>query len=125
MQILNMKLKTLVLLILLVISSCTHNKSGDNSEYGPATRDLIRLVENNPDVRAMLELSIEKAQQINPDKNTNPVRNLKQYYSFVSSCEKAMPWALLKRSSYPEIFDHIFQSLRLYIKKLGILNLWN
>lgn len=107
-----MKLKALTLFILLVIvSSCTQNKSAEHSEYAPATSELVKLVENNPDVKSMLEHSIEKARQINPDTSTNPVGNLEEYYGFVSHCEKAMPWALMKRSSYPEIFDHIFQSI--------------
>jgi hypothetical protein len=59
----------------------------------------------------MLVASIEKAKEINPDRNTNPAQSLEEYYIFVSWVETSMPWALLKKSEYPEIFDNIFQSL--------------
>ena len=59
----------------------------------------------------MLEASLEKARQINPDPNTNPAQNLEEYYAFVSWAETSMPWALLQKEEYPEIFDNIFQSL--------------
>ncbi len=55
--------------------------------------------------------SIEKARQVNPDRNTNPAQNLQEYYEFVSWSETSMPWALLKKEDYPEIFDNIFQSI--------------
>jgi len=80
-------------------------------EYGQATKELITLVENNSEVKSMLIASLEKAHQINSDKNTNPAQNLEEYYTFVSYCETSMPWALMKKNEYPEIFDNIFQSL--------------
>ena len=59
----------------------------------------------------MLISSLEKARQMNPDRKTNPVQNLDEYYDFVSYCETAMPWALVKKPDYPEIFNNMFQSL--------------
>ncbi len=97
------------ILIVTFLSSC-NNKAEKNTEYGQATKELITLVESDSDVKSMLIASIEKAHQINPDRNTNPVQNLEEYYDFVSYCEKAMPWALLNKPEYPEIFDNIFQS---------------
>ena len=80
-------------------------------EYNPATLELIALVESNPDLKSMLEASLEQARQINPDPQTNPAQNLEEYYAFVSWAETSMPWALLQKEEYPEIFDNIFQSL--------------
>ncbi len=57
----------------------------------------------------MLESSLEKAKQLNPDPNTNPAQNLQQYYRFITWAETTMPWAIVKKEEYPEIFDHIFQ----------------
>jgi phosphatidylserine decarboxylase len=59
----------------------------------------------------MLIASLEKAKQMNPDKKTNPVQNLEEYYNFVTYCESAMPWALVKKTDYPDIFSNMFQSL--------------
>lgn len=104
--------QTLIVIIALgILATCAGKRSGAKAEYGTATQKLIELVENNPEVKSMLKSSIEKASQVNPDKNTNPAQNLGDYYDFVSYCEKAMPWALIQKPDYPEIFDHIFQSI--------------
>lgn len=87
-------------------------KSGESkTEYNPATKELISMLENDPELKEMLTTSIRKASQINPDRNTNPVQNLEEYYNFVSWAETAMPWTLLKKEEYPEIFDNTFQGL--------------
>lgn len=87
------------------------NSTKEKIEYGQATQELIALVEGNPQLKSMLTASIEKAKQINPDKNTNPAQSLEEYYAFVSWCETTMPWAVVKKDEYPEIFDNIFQGL--------------
>jgi hypothetical protein len=93
------------------LTSCVNNNSIKTAEYGEATIELMEIVEDNPNLRSMLIASIEKAKEINPDRNTNPAQNLEEYYEFVSRAETSMPWALLKKSEYPEIFDNTFQSL--------------
>jgi len=96
---------------LVFLTSCNNYDSGKRAEYGEATKDLTQLVEDDPNLKSMLIASIEKAKEINPDRNTNPAQNLEEYYEFVSWAETSMPWALLKKSAYPEIFDNTFQSL--------------
>ncbi len=98
--------------IIILLASC--NNSEKKSEYGQATKELITLVEDNSEVKSMLIVSIEKARQINPNRSTNPVQNLDEYYDFISYCEKAMPWALLNKPGYPEIYDNIIQSLNYF-----------
>ncbi len=95
--------------ILIIFSGCTTPEK--KVEYGPATQELFKLIKSNPEVKTLLIASLEKAREINPDRNTNPAHNLEEYYKFVSHCEKSMPWALMKKDEYPEIFDNIFQSL--------------
>ena len=77
-----------------------------NVQYGKATQELMSLVENDPELKSMLVASIEKAHQINPDRNTNPVHNLDEYFEFVTYVETAMPWAFLRKSEYSEIKDN-------------------
>ena len=106
------KISYLSLLIVAVFfTSCDNHKSMKTAEYGEATKQLIEVVEGNPNLKSMLIASIEKAKSINPDKNTNPAQNLEEYYEFISWAEKSMPWALLKKPEYPEIFDNMFQSI--------------
>jgi phosphatidylserine decarboxylase len=92
--------------------SCTNKGSKEGKvEYGDATKELINMVEKDPALKSMLISSIEKAKNINPDKNTNPAQSLEEYYGFVSWAETSMPWALLNKKEYPEIYNNIFQSL--------------
>ena len=99
------KLVLSLTLVLFVISCQTPEKV----EYGAATKELITLLENDPELKAMLESSLAKAKSINPDRQTNPAQNLEEYLEFVSWAETTMPWAIVKKESYPEIFDNIFQ----------------
>jgi phosphatidylserine decarboxylase precursor len=102
-----------ILMVLLIAALLSAGARGDSSgavNYGPAASELMALVEADPELKSMLAASIERARQINPDRNTNPVQSLEEYFEFVSWAETAMPWTLLKKSDYPEIFDNIFQS---------------
>ncbi|MFQ5953062.1 MAG: hypothetical protein ACE5JK_06630, partial [Candidatus Omnitrophota bacterium] len=38
-----------------------------NAEHKPITRELMNLVEKNPEIGSMLEASIAEAKKINPD----------------------------------------------------------
>jgi phosphatidylserine decarboxylase len=90
----------------LLLASCSES---EKVEYGAATKELITLLDNDPALKAMLESSIAKAKAINPDPNTNPAQTLEEYYEFVTWAETTMPWAILKKEEYPEIFDNIFE----------------
>ncbi|MDQ1262202.1 MAG: phosphatidylserine decarboxylase [Euryarchaeota archaeon] len=59
------------------------------------TQDLITLIENNPEIGSMLEESIAKAKEINPDMNTNPVQNLSEYYNFIDRTSELIPQDVL------------------------------
>jgi phosphatidylserine decarboxylase len=93
--------------ILFLAFSCA--PAAEEVEYGEATQELITLLESDPALKSMLEASLEKAKAINPDPNTNPAQTLEEYYQFITWSETTMPWAIVKKEEYPEIFDHIFQ----------------
>jgi phosphatidylserine decarboxylase precursor len=94
-------------LIFLSIVSCDAPKK--EVEYGEATKELIALVESNPELKSMLQSSLTKAKEINSNSHMNPAQTLEEYYEFVSWTETTMPWAIVKKEAYPEIFDQIFQ----------------
>ena len=98
----------LVICFMLAALSCT---TEEQAAYGPATKELISLLEENPELKSMLESSIEKAKTINPDRNTNPAQSLEEYYAFITWTETTLPWAIVQKEEYPEIFDNIFQGL--------------
>ncbi|MEO9891687.1 phosphatidylserine decarboxylase [Aurantibacter sp.] len=99
----------LIPLMLIGIYSC--NPPKNDIEYGKATKELVVLVESDPALKSMLESSLQKAKEINPDRNTNPAQTLEEYYKFVTWTETTMPWAIVKKEEYPEIFNNIFQGL--------------
>lgn len=99
----------LVLALSILCNSCTPTQ--EQVEYGKATKELIALLDSDPELKSLLEASLAKAKAINPDPNTNPAQSLEEYYQFVTWAETTMPWALMKKDEYPEIFNNIFQGL--------------
>lgn len=94
--------------VILVLSvSCKSNTSDsktDHSNYNETTQELIRIVEKDSRIKALLEEAIEKGKQINPDKNTNPAQSLEEYYAFVDHSQTAMPWDVILCPGQPSIF---------------------
>jgi len=74
------------------------------------TRNLIDLVEKNPEIGSMLEASIAEAKNINPDPKTNPVQNLSDYYDFIDRASELIPQDLLENPS-DLTSDQILQSI--------------
>lgn len=103
--------KSAFLLLMLFFTGCSTTSNEKPKALGPATAELVQLLETNPDVKELLVASIAQAKAINPDRDTNPAQNLEEYLEFVSWSETAMPWALMQKEAYPELFDNIFQSL--------------
>lgn len=99
----------LILLTIIFINSCEDAKK--DIAYGKATKELIALLNSDANLKSLLESSLQKAKEINPDRNTNPAQTLDEYYEFITWAETTMPWAIVKKEEYPEIFDNIFQGL--------------
>ena len=109
------KLNLLVVLSFLVVStiqiSCKRDDSSSTPNYGPKTKELISMVESNPNIKSLLLKSIAQAKTVNPDKNTNPAQTLAEYYQFVTWAETCMPWSILPNTPYTSLYDKIDQSL--------------
>lgn len=103
----------LALIISLVAgTSCSSGAKADKTkEYNETTLELIEIVENNEEIKKLLEIAIEKGKQINPDKDTNPVQSLEEYYDFVDYSQKAMPWDVIICPGQPSIFGRMYQAL--------------
>ncbi|MGE0588276.1 MAG: phosphatidylserine decarboxylase [Cyclobacteriaceae bacterium] len=96
-------------LILFLVWGCSAPEK--KTTYGQATQELVQLLDARPDVKSMLESSIAKAAEVNPDLNTNPVRSLEEYYDFVSWAEHAMPWTLISKEEHADVFEDIYQGI--------------
>ena len=101
-------------LFFLLLFSCVDNSKQNDDEkndYGPKTKELINLVDENPEIRSLLLASIEQAKKVNPDQQTNPAQTLEEYYEFVSWTENVMPWEFLEVDYAKSLYDRIDQSL--------------
>jgi phosphatidylserine decarboxylase precursor len=105
-----MKLYLAIIIAALVIISAyavfVHQDS-----HKPITRELINLVEKNPEIRTMLEESIAEAKKINPDPKTNPVQSLPDYYNFVDRASELIPQDVLENPSTFTLKDEILQGI--------------
>lgn len=100
----------LIAVIAVSFISCK-NATHPPNNYGAKTKELIQLVENNPKIKTLLLASITRATKINPDTATNPVKNLEDFYKFVSWSETAMPWNLIRHTEHAKLYNRIDQSL--------------
>ncbi len=103
--------RNLFLILITVIGLVSCDSPQKDIEYGKATKELIALLEDDPNLKSLLVSSLQRAKEANPDRNTNPAQSLEEYYEFVTWTETTMPWAIVKKEEYPEIFDNIFQGL--------------
>ncbi len=81
------------------------------SERSKASKELKGYLDSDPKLMAMMEKSIQKAKEINPDEDTNPVDNVDELYDLIDWNVKAMPWNVLTNVEYPSVFESIDQSI--------------
>ena len=82
-------------------------------EHEEITWDLILLIGHDPQLKQLLEKSIQKAHEINPDPDTNPIDSLESYYCFIDRIVKAMPWCIVPSDTYSSLYDRINQGMGL------------
>ena len=105
------KTKLYLVIIVLAVSILALNAVAIGADsHKPITRDLIDLVEKNPEIGNMLEESIAKAKEINPDTRMNPVQNLSDYSGFVDRTSELIPQDVLEDPSNLTR-DQILQSI--------------
>jgi len=95
----------------LCFSAFAEEINSGSAKHEPITEQLITMLEHNLELKKMLIESIEKAHKINPDKVTNPVKTLEEYYIFIDWAAKAMPWSIMPNIPYSSLYDQIDQSL--------------
>lgn len=82
-----------------------------NPKHENITAVLIKLAEQNPELKKLLEKSVKKAREANPDINTNPVTDLQSYYSFIDRCARALPWEISPSGAHRSVYDRIDQGM--------------
>ena len=100
----------LLLMIIIMTVSCTTVKA--EKERADITKDFIAIMDSDPELKALMAKSIEKGVAVNPDRKTNPVQSLDEFYDYLDWCAVCMPWEMIDVSeTYPSIYDQIDQSL--------------
>lgn len=79
-------------------------------KHEKTTLEFIDLVENDADLKQLIEENIEIAKNINPDKDTNPAQSLEELYDFLDWAVTCMPWECLKNLPYSSLYSKIDQA---------------
>jgi phosphatidylserine decarboxylase len=77
----------------------------------PITLQLIELIENNPEIGGLLEESIAKAEEANPDPETNPVQSLDDYYAYIDRASQSLPQDMIECSPELSMRDQMLQGI--------------
>jgi phosphatidylserine decarboxylase len=76
-----------------------------------ASLSMQDMLESDPELMALMEKTIAAAAEINPDPDTNPVRNVNDFYNLLDWATVCMPWNVLTDVSYPTLYESIDQSI--------------
>ncbi len=79
--------------------------------HRPITWELIRMLEHDAPLKALMETAVSQAALLNPDRTTNPVFDLESFYAFIDWSAVAMPWEISLQTDYPGLYDRIDQSM--------------
>ena len=72
---------------------------------------IKQIVSSHSDLRAMLEQSLLSAQRANPDRATNPVQSLEEWYVYIAAFLHRMPWESLHLGEDASFFHRIDQGI--------------
>lgn len=102
----------LLIALSLFLCACGNiSSSKEAKEYSELTKSFIGMLDQDPELKAMMIESIEKAKAINPDPETNPGQTLEQYYDFIEWSGKCLPWEVINQPVGRTLFNKLDQSL--------------
>lgn len=85
-------------------------KKEQKTVHAKTTTEFISMLDEDPELKSLMEESIRLASVNNPDRRTNPVRTLDDYYDFLDWSSTCMPWNILNVEN-PSLYASIDQSL--------------
>lgn len=74
-------------------------------------KQIKQILSSSEDLRNMMEHSIEAAREANPDKRTNPVQSLEEWYVYLDTFLHLMPWQSLNLGEDATFFHRIDQGI--------------
>ena len=111
-----MKKRILALILVLsmmlaVLPACAEPAPELELQRSETSLSMQDMLESDPELMALMEKSIAAAAEINPDPDTNPVRNVNDFYNLLDWATVCMPWNVLTDISYPTLYESIDQSI--------------
>jgi len=67
----------------------------DEQQHTEAVVELMKICEENSEVKALLQHAISQAAAINPDRKYNPAQTLEEFYDFVDWNVRCLPWDVM------------------------------
>ena len=83
------------------------------NKHEPSTLQFIELLKD-PELKSLVEETIELSAKQNPDKATNPAQSLEELYDFLDWSVKCMPWNALNDGDYDSLYLDINQSINYF-----------
>lgn len=87
-----------VLLCSTLFSACANDDTPVVSPEPPhseATKALIKICNENAEVKSLLQHAIAQAAKINPDRSYNPAQSLDEFYDFIDWNVRQLPWDVM------------------------------
>ena len=94
----NLCLLSTTLLCCTLFTACTKNDYPavpTTPQHTEATEALIRICNENAEVKQLLEHAIAQAAEINPDRQYNPAQSLSEFYEFIDWNVRQLPWNVM------------------------------
>jgi phosphatidylserine decarboxylase precursor len=94
----NLCLLSTTLLCCTLFTACTNNDYPavpTTPQHTEATEALIRICNENAEVKQLLEHAIAQAAEINPDRQYNPAQSLSEFYDFIDWNVRQLPWDVM------------------------------
>ena len=95
----------------MVSQKAVPGSSDGGTERAQITKDFMKLMQDDAKLKNLMEKSIHLAAVNNPDRKTNPVRSLEDYYDFLDWSASCMPWNILDGQDVSDLYGSIDQSL--------------
>ena len=80
-------------------------------KHSEARIAMENILESDPELKSLMEKSIARSHEINPDPDTNPVDNIDELYDHIDWMTTCMPWNVLTDAEYPSLYRSIDQSI--------------
>ena len=74
----------------------------------------FKMFMDDDELRELMLTAIQQARSQNPDRETNPVYDLESLYDFLDWSVKCMPWNVLKKHEFSNLYLNINQSINYF-----------